>query len=287
MQPFEAELLPGSSIIASPTMGMQFNVLRGQFATVNAGDQFESVFHSTSVCHFSSLNNLFLDLRSHDASDATDSPCHGCNYMVSSEHTDASHSRIDYNCYWKDLHAVPGPLSAFVQWGKELINNSTADQEGVTLREFFAKTGYEQHGLSPASYFTLVANPLRFDFRPLPDSPLIGAGTVSHQQVGTFLFDPDEGNGHQRFTFKGNELDIVGRPRGQRPTIGALPGPAARGAGLLRRPRGARRAAGRHASGPLGDRRLWHRPHAARRPAGVAGRHLPPADRGSPLGHGA
>ena len=225
VRPFEAELLPGSSIIASPTMGMQFNVLRGHFATVKAGDQFESVFHSTSVCHFSSLDNLFLDLRSHDASDATGSPYHGFNYLVMSEHEDASHSRIDYNCYWKDLHAVPGPLSAFVQWGKELVNNSTAAKEGISLRELFAKTGYERHGLSPGSYFTLVANPLRFDFRPLPDSPLIGAGTVSRQQVGDFLFDPDQGNGRQRFTFKGNEFDIAGHPRGARPTIGACQDP--------------------------------------------------------------
>jgi hypothetical protein len=225
VRPFEAELLPGSSILASPAMGMQFNVLRGHFAAVKEGDQFESVFHSTSVCHFSSLDNLFLDLRSHDASDATDSPFHGLNYLVSSEQADASHSRIDYNCYWKDLHAVPGPLSAYVQWGKELFNATTADKQGATLGEFFAKTGYERHGLTPPSYFTLVANPLRFDFRPLPDSPLLGAGTVSHQQVGDFLFDPDEGNGQQQFTFKGNEVDIAGRPRGQRPTIGACQDP--------------------------------------------------------------
>ena len=44
-------------------------------------------------------------------------------------------------------------------------------------------------------------------------------------QVGDFLFDPDEGNGQQRFTYKGNELDMTGRPRGERPTIGALQDP--------------------------------------------------------------
>ena len=70
-----------------------------------------------------------------------------------------------------------------------------------------------------------MANPLRFDFRPLPDSPLLGAGTVTRQQVGTFLFDPDERNGQQRFTFKGNELDMQGQPRGDRPTIGAIQNP--------------------------------------------------------------
>ena len=70
-----------------------------------------------------------------------------------------------------------------------------------------------------------MANPLRFDFRPLPDSPLLGAGTVSRRQVGDFLFDPDAGNGHQRITYKGNEFDMAGRPRGDRPTIGALQDP--------------------------------------------------------------
>jgi hypothetical protein len=206
-------------------MGLQFNVLRDHFPLLNAGDQFESVFHSCSIYHLSSLNNLFLDLRSHMASDAMDGPWHGANYMLQTEHEDASHSRIDYNCYWKDLHAVPGPLSALIRWGKEWVWNPTAAKEGIALREFCEKTGYERHGLSPASYFSLVANPLRFDFRPLPDSPLIGAGTVSRQQVGDFLFDPDEGNGQQRFTYKGNELDRDGHPRGQRPTIGVCQDP--------------------------------------------------------------
>ena len=225
VQPFEVELLPGSSILVSPAMGVQLNVLRGQFAAVKRGDQFESVFHSCSVRQFSCLDNLFINVRPSDASNATDSPWHGLNYMVISEHTDSSRSRIDNNCHWKDLHAFPGPLSAYVQWGKELLNCSTAVKEGVTLAEFFAKTGYERHGLAPPSYFSLVANPLRFDFRPLPDSPLLGAGAVSHGQVGDFLFDPDEGNGHQRITYKGNELDMTGRPRGRRPTIGAVQDP--------------------------------------------------------------
>jgi len=225
VRPFETELVPGGSFVASPAMGLQFNVLRGHFPYLNQGDQFESVFHSCSVYHLSSLNNLFLDLRSHTASDAMDGPWHGANYMLRTEHEDASHSQIDYNCYWKDLHAVPGPLSALIHWGKQWVWNPTAAKEGMTLREFFEKTGYERHGLSPASYFTLVANPLRFDFRPLPDSPLIGAGTVSRRQVGSFLFDPDEGNGRQRFTYKGNELDMAGRPRGERPAIGACQDP--------------------------------------------------------------
>ena len=130
VRPFEAELIPGGTIIASAMMGVQVNVLRGYFPQVKQGDQFESVFHSRSVYHLSSLNNVFLDLRSHVASDAMDNPCHGANYMLSTEQTDASHSQIDYNCYWKDLHAVPGPLSALIYWGKELVWNSTADERG-------------------------------------------------------------------------------------------------------------------------------------------------------------
>jgi len=223
--PFDAELIPGASILASSLMGIEFHVLRGHFADLKQGDQLESVFHSRSVYHLASLNNLFLDGRSHVASDAMDNMHHGANYLLFSEHTDPSHSRIDYNGYWKDLHAVPGPLSAFIFWGRELVWNSTAAKEGITLAEFCAKTGYEAHGLAPPSYFTLVANPLRFDFRPLPDSPLLGAGTAVRHQAGTFLFDPDEGNGQQRFTFKGNERDMAGQPRGERPSIGALENP--------------------------------------------------------------
>ena len=48
---------------------------------------------------------------------------------------------------------------------------------------------------------------------------------MTQQQVGSFLFDPDERNGQQRFTFKGNELDMHGQPRGDRPTIGAIQNP--------------------------------------------------------------
>ena len=225
VRPFEAELIPGGSIVASSVMGVQFNVLRGHFPELKAGDQFESVFHSRSVYHLASLNNVFLDMRSTVASDAMDNMHHGANYMLYTEQTDPSHSQIDYNCYWKDLQAVPGPLSAHIQWGRPLVWNSTAHKEGITLAEFTAKTGYERHGLTPASYFTLVANPLRYDFRPLPDSPLLGAGVASRQQVGTFLFDPDAANGQQRFTFKGNERDLFGQPRGDRPTIGAVQNP--------------------------------------------------------------
>ena len=225
VRPFEAEMIPGGSIVASSMMGVQFNVLRGFFPYLKQGDQFESVFHSRSVYHLSSLNNVFLDIRSHVASDAMDNPSHGVNYMLQTEQTDASHSQIDYNCYWKDLHAVPGPLSALIHWGKQSVWNSTADKEGITLAEFFARTGYDRHGLTPPSYFALVANPLRFDFRPLPDSLLLGAGAVSRQQVGSFLFDPDAGNGYRRNTYKGNEFDLAGRPRGDRPTIGALQDP--------------------------------------------------------------
>ena len=225
VRPFEAEIIPGGSIVASSMMGVQFNVLRGFFPYLKQGDQFESVFHSRSVYHLSSLNNVFLDIRSHVASDAMDNPSHGVNYMLQTEQTDASHSQIDYNCDWKDLHAVPGPLSALIHWGKQSVWNSTADKEGITLAEFFARTGYDRHGLTPPSYFALVANPLRFDFRPLPDSLLLGAGAVSRQQVGSFLFDPDAGNGYRRNTYKGNEFDLAGRPRGDRPTIGALQDP--------------------------------------------------------------
>lgn len=225
VRPFEAEVIPGSSIVASPVMGLQFNVLRGHFPELKVGDQFESVLHSRSVYHLSSLDNVFLDVRSTVASDAMDNMHHGANYLLYTEQSDASHSQIDYNCYWKDLHAVPGPLSAHIQWGQPLVWNSTAHQEGITLGDLTDKTGYERHGLAPASYFTLVANPLRYDFRPLPDSPLLGAGAVSRQQVGTFLFDPDETNGQQRFTFKGNEHDLYSQPRGDRPTIGAIQNP--------------------------------------------------------------
>ncbi len=225
VQPFEAELIPGGSIVASTVMGLQFNVLRGHFPELKAGDQFESVLHSRSIYHLSSLNNVFLDVRSTVASDAMNNMHHGANYMLYTEQTDASHSQIDHNCYWKDLRAVPGPLSAHIQWGQPLVWNSTAHPEGITLAEFTGKTGYDVHGLAPASYFTLVANPLRYDFRPLPDSPLLAAGTASRQQVDTFLFDPDEANGQQRFTFKGNERDLYGQPRGDRPTIGAIESP--------------------------------------------------------------
>jgi hypothetical protein len=222
VRPFEAELIPGGTIVASPLMGVQFQVLRGHFPILREGEQYESVFHSRSVYHLASLNNLFLDLRSAQASDAVDNPHHGHNYMLSTEQTDASHSQIDYNCYWKDLRAVPGPLSAYVRWGRELVWNTTSHKEGITLPELWEKTGYEQHGLMPSSYFTLVANPLRHDFRPLPDSPLLGAGVVSRQQVGTFLFDAE---GRPPITYKGNERDIVGHPRGDRPTIGAVQNP--------------------------------------------------------------
>jgi hypothetical protein len=223
VQPFEVELIPGSTIVASPSMGVQFHVLRDQFPSVREGDQFESVFHSRSVYHLASLNNLFLDLRSAQASDAVDNPHHGHNYMLSTEQTDASHSQIDHNCYWKDLHAVPGPLSAYVRWGREVVWNTTAHKEGLTLLEFLDKTGYEQHGLTPPSYFHLVANPLRYDFRPLPDSPLLGAGAVSRQQVGTFLF---EAEGRPSWTYRGNDRDLFGQQRSERPTIGAAERPA-------------------------------------------------------------
>lgn len=225
VRPFEAELIPGGAIVASKVMGLQFNILRGHFADVKVGEQFESVFHSRSIYHMSSLNNLFLDVRSTVASDALDNMHHGVNYMLYTEQSDAAHSQLDYNCYWKDLRAVPGPLSAHIQWNKLLVWNSTAQKEGLTLADFTAKTGYDRHGLTPTSYFTLVANPLRYDFRPLPDSPLLGAGLATQQQVGTFLFDPDAGNGQQRFTYKGNERDLFNQPRGDRPTIGAVQAP--------------------------------------------------------------
>ena len=67
VRPFETELIPGGSFVASPTMGLQFNVLRGHFPRLKQGDQFESVFHACSVYHLSSLNNLFLDIRSQTA----------------------------------------------------------------------------------------------------------------------------------------------------------------------------------------------------------------------------
>ena len=225
LRPFETELIPGATIVAAPAMGLAFTVRRGHFPNLEEGDQFESVLHSRSVYHLSSVNNAFLDLRSHQASDAVDNPHHGNNYMLYSEHEDPSHSRIDCNCYWKDLHAVPGPLSASIHWGKEIVWNATAHPQGISLEEFREKTGYEAHGLAPTSYFHLVANPLRFDFRPLPDSPLLGTGAVLDTQVGDFLFDPDEGNGNQRFTYKGNALDIIGEPRGDRPSIGAYQNP--------------------------------------------------------------
>ena len=139
VQPFEAELIPGGSIVASPLMSLQFNVLRGYFPDLKTGDQFESVLHSRSVYHLSSLNNVFLDLRSHLASDAIDNMHHGNNYLLYTEQEDPSHSQIDYNCYWKDLHAVPGPLSAHIQWGRLLVWNSTAHPEGITLPEFCDK----------------------------------------------------------------------------------------------------------------------------------------------------
>jgi hypothetical protein len=225
VRPFEAELVPGGSILASSLMGMEFHVLKGHFPLLKQGDQFESVFHSRSVYHLASLNNVFLDVRSTVAADAMDNMHHGGNYLLYSEQTDASHSRIDYNCYWKDLQAVPGPLSAYVHWGKPIVWNSTAEKEGITLAEFRQRTGYEAHGIAPASYFNLVANPLRFDFRPLPDSPLLDAGAAVRQQVGTFLFDPDEANGNRRFTFKGSELDMLGQTRGERPALGAIQNP--------------------------------------------------------------
>ena len=75
------------SIIASPLMGLQFNVLRGYFPELKAGEQFESVLHSRSVYHLSSLNNVFLDLRSHQASDAIDNMHHGNNYLLYTEQT--------------------------------------------------------------------------------------------------------------------------------------------------------------------------------------------------------
>ncbi len=225
VRPFEAELVPGASILASSLMGMEFHVLKGHFPVLNKGDQFESVFHSRTVYHLASLNNVFLDVRSTVAADAMDNPHHGANYLLYSERSDASHSRIDYNCYWKDLQAAPGPLSAFIHWGKPIVSHSTAEKEGITLAEFREKTGYEAHGIAPPSYFNLVANPMRFDFRPLPDSPLLGAGAAVRQQVGTFLFDPDEANGNRRFTFKGNDRDMLGQPRGERPTLGAIQNP--------------------------------------------------------------
>jgi len=225
VQPYETELMPGATILAAPTMGLGFRVRKGHFPDLDEGDQFEAVLHSRSVYHLSSVNNVFLDLRSHEASDVINNAHHGNDYLLHSEHEDASHSTIDYNCYWKDLHAVPGPLSALIHWGKQVVWNTTSSPEGISLREFSAKTGYEEHGMTPASYFHLVANPLRFDFRPLPDSPLLGAGRVVDTQVGDFLFDPDEQNGNQRFTYKGNALDITGQTRGDRPTLGAYQHP--------------------------------------------------------------
>ena len=225
VRPFETELIPGATIVAGPAMGLAFTVRTGHFPYLNEGDQFESVLHSRSVYHLSSLNNVFLDLRSHQASDAADNPHHGNDYMLTTEHEDPSHSRIDYNCYWKDLHAAPGPLSASIYWGKQIVWNATAHPEGISLDEFREKTGYESHGLAPASYFHLVANPLRFDFRPLPDSPLLGAGAVLDTQVGDFLFDPDQANGNRQLTYKGNALDISGEARGDRPSLGAYQNP--------------------------------------------------------------
>jgi hypothetical protein len=223
--PFDAELIPGSSIVASRVMGMKFNILRGYFDEVKAGDQFETVFQSRSVYHFSSLDNCWLDLRSWDPSDGNGNACHGVDFMVNTEQTNPDKSQIDYNCYWKDLHAVPGPLTACVNWGKPLFARYSGEKEGASREELFKATGYEEHGMTPPSYFTLVANPLRYDFRPLPDSPLIGAGVASKQEVGEFLFDPDQGNGNQTFTFKGNERDMVGNARHERPTIGAIENP--------------------------------------------------------------
>ncbi|MBL7039439.1 MAG: right-handed parallel beta-helix repeat-containing protein [Pirellulaceae bacterium] len=225
IQPYETELVPGAAIPASRAMGLGFRVRTGHFPDLRKGDQFETVLHSRSVYHLASVNNVFLDLRSHQASDIVGNPHHGNDYLLQSEHEDASHSTIDYNCYWKDLHAVPGPLSALIHWGKQIVWSTTSSPEGISLREFSNKTGYEKHGMTPASYFHLVANPLRFDFRPLPDSPLLGAGRVVDTQVGDFLFDPDQRNGNQRFTYKGNALDITGQARGDRPTLGAHQNP--------------------------------------------------------------
>ncbi len=225
VKPFEAELMPGSTIVASTVMGMKFNVLRGFFDAVKAGDQFESVFQSRSVYHFAALDNLWIDFRSWDPSDRCGHPCHGIDYMVNTEQTDASLSQIDYDCFWKDLHAVPGPLSASINWGRLLFSNMSGAQEGATLGEFTKATGYESHAIAPPGYFTLIANPLRYDVRPLPDSPVLGAGLPTKQQVGDFLFDPDEGNGHQTFTYKGNQKDIFGADRGDKPTIGAAENP--------------------------------------------------------------
>ena len=225
--PFDAELIPGSSIVASKVMGMKFNILRGYFDEVKAGDQFETVFQSRSVYHFASVGNLWLDLRSWDPSDGNGNMCHGVDFNISTEQTNPDKSQVDYNCYWKDLHAVPGPLTAYVYWGKKLFERYSGEKEGASREDLFKATGYEEHGMTPPSYFTLVANPLRYDFRPLPDSPLIGAGTPTKQQVGDFLFDPDEGNGNQTFTFKGNERDMLGDLRGEKPTIGAIEKPLA------------------------------------------------------------
>ena len=227
VKPFDAELMPGSSIVASQIMGMKFNILRGYFDEVKAGDQFETVFQSRTVYHLSSLDNLWLDLRSWDPNDGNGNPCHGVDFMVNTEQTNPDKSQIDYNCYWKDLHAVPGPLTATVFWGKPLFARYSGEKEGASREELFKATGYEEHGMTPPSYFTLVANPLRYDFRPLPDSALIGAGIPSKQQVGEFLFEPDQGNGNQTFTFKGNERDMVGDLRGEKPTIGAIEHPLA------------------------------------------------------------
>ena len=58
------------------------------------------MFHSRSVYHLASLNNVFLDVRSTVAPDAMDNMHHGANYLLYSERSDPSHSRIDYNCYW-------------------------------------------------------------------------------------------------------------------------------------------------------------------------------------------
>ena len=146
---------------------------------------------------------------------------------------------------------MPGPLSAFVQWGKELVWNSTADEGGHHTGRVLRKDGLRAARAGAAvRTFALVANPLRFDFRPLPDSPLLGAGTVSRVQVGNFLFDPDAGNGQRRFTYKGNALDMVGRPRGERPTIGAVQDPLPGARAYYLSPGGDRRAAARQRAAP-------------------------------------
>ena len=131
VKPFETELIPGSTITASQVMGLKFILFHGFFDELKEGEQYETVFQSRSVYHFGAIGNLWMDLRSWDPSDHAGNPCHGIDYMVNTEQTDPSQSQIDYNCYWKDLHAVPGPVTASVRWGKDLFWNASGHPVGA------------------------------------------------------------------------------------------------------------------------------------------------------------